>query len=400
VRPTANVGTGGGVLKTLRTHRWLFFALGIVVLAVIVAAVAHASQGSEQPATVTRGRNRRWLGVAAFGVALLAGALVAGAYAYDASQSHVISRGVRVGYVAVGGLTPAEARRKLTRVYRKLGQPVIVRSGSQRFRLAPRHAGLVVHLDEAVSRALARSRRGWFLARTFRDITGLDARRDVTLRVTFSRIAVSGFAARVERAVERPPRAAKVIPRAGGLFVASARHGLEVDRARLRRAIERALRDAAVARHIRVPARRISPKVTVADLSHRVPAYITVDRSRFQLRLYERLKLARMYRVSVGQIGYETPSGLYRIQNKAVNPTWSVPHSAWTGSLAGAVIPPGPSNPLKARWLGIYGGAGIHGTDQAWSLGSPASHGCIRMAIPDVIDLYDRVEVGTPIYIG
>ena len=50
--------------------------------------------------------------------------------------------------------------------------------------------------------------------------------------------------------------------------------------------------------------------------------------------------------------------------------------------------------------MGIFDGAGIHGTDETYSLGTAASHGCVRMAIPDVIDLYDRVEVGTPIYIG
>ena len=50
--------------------------------------------------------------------------------------------------------------------------------------------------------------------------------------------------------------------------------------------------------------------------------------------------------------------------------------------------------------MGIFNGAGIHGTDDTGSLGSAASHGCVRMAIPDVIDLYDRVDVGTPIYIG
>ena len=44
--------------------------------------------------------------------------------------------------------------------------------------------------------------------------------------------------------------------------------------------------------------------------------------------------------------------------------------------------------------------AGIHGTTDTASLGSAASHGCVRMSIPDVIDLYDRVDVGTPIYIG
>jgi lipoprotein-anchoring transpeptidase ErfK/SrfK len=53
-----------------------------------------------------------------------------------------------------------------------------------------------------------------------------------------------------------------------------------------------------------------------------------------------------------------------------------------------ATIPPGPQDPLKARWMGFNGGAGIHGTDDIGSLGSAASHGCIRMAIPDVVALY------------
>ena len=65
------------------------------------------------------------------------------------------------------------------------------------------------------------------------------------------------------------------------------------------------------------------------------------------------------------------------------------------------MVPGGvPDNPLKARWMGIYDGAGIHGTDQVGSLGSAASHGCVRMAIPDVIELYDQVPVGAPVYIA
>ena len=59
-----------------------------------------------------------------------------------------------------------------------------------------------------------------------------------------------------------------------------------------------------------------------------------------------------------------------------------------------------PENPAEERWLGIYDGAGIHGTDDVASLGTAASHGCVRMSIPDVIKLYDQVPVGTPIYIG
>jgi lipoprotein-anchoring transpeptidase ErfK/SrfK len=149
-----------------------------------------------------------------------------------------------------------------------------------------------------------------------------------------------------------------------------------------------------------VPVRRTPPHLTTADLRRRYPAFITVDRANFTLRVYEHLKLVRSYPIAVGQIGLETPAGLYHVQNKVVDPSWSVPNSAWAGSLAGAVIPPGPGNPLQARWLGIYNGAGIHGTADTWSLGSAASHGCIRMAVPDVIDLYDRVQVGTPVYIG
>ena len=48
------------------------------------------------------------------------------------------------------------------------------------------------------------------------------------------------------------------------------------------------------------------------------------------------------------------------------------------------MIPPGPDDPIKARWMGFYNGAGIHGTDEVASLGTAASHGCVRMSIPDV----------------
>ena len=119
------------------------------------------------------------------------------------------------------------------------------------------------------------------------------------------------------------------------------------------------------------------------------------DRANFKLRFYKHLELVKEYTVAVGAVGFDTPAGLYHIQNKAVDPAWSVPNSDWAGDLAGTVVPGGvPENPLKARWMGIYDGAGIHGTDQTYSLGSAASHGCIRMAIPDVIELYDQVDVG------
>ena len=113
------------------------------------------------------------------------------------------------------------------------------------------------------------------------------------------------------------------------------------------------------------------------------------------------MKLKRSYTIAVGMAGLETPAGLYDIANKGVNVPWSVPNSDWAGDLAGKVIPAGsPENPIKARWLGIADGVGIHGTDDAGSLGTAASHGCIRMAIPEVIELYDKIPPGTPIFVS
>ena len=74
--------------------------------------------------------------------------------------------------------------------------------------------------------------------------------------------------------------------------------------------------------------------------------------------------------------------------------------SDWAGELAGRTIPPGdPDNPLKARWMGLFDGQGIHGTEQISSLGARASHGCIRMSIKDVKQLYGQVKEGTPVFV-
>ena len=97
---------------------------------------------------------------------------------------------------------------------------------------------------------------------------------------------------------------------------------------------------------------------------------------------------------------YPTPSGRFSSTSKQVNPTWSVPNSPWAGELQGTTVAGGSAaNPLKARWMGIANGVGIHGTAQEYSIGSRASHGCIRMRVADVIDLFRRVPVGTPVLI-
>jgi lipoprotein-anchoring transpeptidase ErfK/SrfK len=104
--------------------------------------------------------------------------------------------------------------------------------------------------------------------------------------------------------------------------------------------------------------------------------------------------------VAVGMPAYPTPTGLFAIQTKQVNPTWTAPDSPWAGEMAGQSVAGGAvDNPLKARWMGVDGSVGIHGTGQPWTIGTRASHGCIRMSVPDVIDLFRRVSIGTPVLI-
>jgi lipoprotein-anchoring transpeptidase ErfK/SrfK len=127
---------------------------------------------------------------------------------------------------------------------------------------------------------------------------------------------------------------------------------------------------------------------------------ITIDKAHFKLRLFKGLKFRKSYGVAVGQPAYPTPAGRFAIQDKQVNPVWSVPNSPWAGELQGTTVDGGSAaNPLKARWMGIANGVGIHGTGEDYSIGTAASHGCIRMHVPDVIDLFKRVPVGTPVLI-
>jgi lipoprotein-anchoring transpeptidase ErfK/SrfK len=103
----------------------------------------------------------------------------------------------------------------------------------------------------------------------------------------------------------------------------------------------------------------------------------------------------------VGEPRYPTPVGRFTVQSMQKDPTWNVPDSDWAGDMAGKTIPGGdPRNPLVARWIGYNGSVGFHGTASTGTLGSAASHGCVRMAIPDVEQLYDLVPLHTPIYVG
>jgi lipoprotein-anchoring transpeptidase ErfK/SrfK len=199
----------------------------------------------------------------------------------------------------------------------------------------------------------------------------------------------------------RAPRPARLRMTLRHMLVRESEGGFKLNRRAVARKVDRALAGLDERRlHQRML--KVRPKRTTRELRNAHPVVVTVDRDGYRLRVFRRLRIWKRYGIAVGMAGRDTPRGLYRVTNKAVNPAWTKPHSDWVApEERGEVVPGGhPENPLKARWLGIVDGVGIHGTAEEWSIGTRASHGCIRMRVADVIDLYPRVPVGTPVLIG
>jgi len=326
---------------------------------------------------------------------------VAVGYAYDTSAKDKIADGVTIGGVDVGGMNEAEAKRAVARqLLGPLRHSLRVGYDGESWTLSGKSLRVHADLDQAIEEAVADSRDGGFPGRLVRYVTGGSVDKQIAADVTYSEPAINRFVREVARQVDREPQDASVEPTADSLEVVAAKNGRKLRDNLLTRELKAAVLNANADHTIAARTHYTEPDVSTEEVATAYPSYLTLDRASFTLRLWKDLKLAKTYTVAVGQEGLETPEGLYHIEEKEENPTWHVPESDWAGSLAGQDIPPGPSNPIKARWMAIYEGAGIHGTEEVESLGSAASHGCVRMAIPDVEELYDQVEVGTPIYIG
>lgn len=124
----------------------------------------------------------------------------------------------------------------------------------------------------------------------------------------------------------------------------------------------------------------------------RKPLSLLVDLSDRRVYVYKFGQPMVSYPVAIGQSGWETPVGSFRITTMEKDPFWQHP-------ITGELLPPGPKNPLGSRWIGFWSGpefdVGFHGTYRTDSVGLAASHGCLRMFEEDVRALYETVQVGT-----
>jgi lipoprotein-anchoring transpeptidase ErfK/SrfK len=159
--------------------------------------------------------------------------------------------------------------------------------------------------------------------------------------------------------------------------------------------------DAATAKAVRGMQKRLRETPTSLAAPNVVAALtgrIVVDQTKLKLYFYLYGKLKFVFPVATGQPAWPTPDGVFHIVVMSKDPTWIPPDSPWAKGLE--PVPAGPGNPLGTRWMGTSApGVGIHGCPEDWSIGSHASHGCVRMHIRDAETLYNYVKVGMPVII-
>ena len=297
----------------------------------------------------------------------------------------IVEQHVRLAGVDVGGLTALQVRETIASVIRDEARaPITLRYHGRRFALKPHATGQELRVKPTVWRVMH-----------------APADSDLLPVIRFRHAPVRDFLARVGDAVAVAPVDAAVHIHLTYISHSYAHAGRRLAVKQVGHQILRMLADPSRDRSRRARTIKVAPAVDIRRLRRLYPAIITVQKSTFTLRLFRHLHYARSYSVAVGQPAYPTPEGLFAIQSKQVNPTWTAPNSPWAGELAGQSFDSSdPGNPLKARWMGVTGSVGIHGTGEDSSIGTAASHGCIRMHAWDVIDLFDRVSIGTPVLIG
>jgi lipoprotein-anchoring transpeptidase ErfK/SrfK len=329
------------------------------------------------------GTRRPWLRAGAPLVLVLVGlvAAVAVARAEDPLEGNamgngerVIADGVTVAGVPVGGYT---ARQAASATEDAFAEPLVLTTDRRTIRLvAPQKLGAHALVADAVAGAL-RAKPG----------------ENVELAVDVDHARLQRYIGSLNKHYAQPARDAKVVLAKLRPVVKAGEKGLSVRQRALFSELDTAL-TAGDRTPVRIPFKHSKPTVTVSSFK----SVIVIERSSNRLVVWDGKHRWGTFGVATGQAIYPTPLGQFEIVTKQENPWWYPPDSPWAAGLT--PVPPGPGNPLGTRWMGLSApGVGIHGTPDAASIGYSASHGCIRMRIPDAETVFAHVSVGTPVFI-
>lgn len=296
------------------------------------------------------------------------------ALAPSAGPERTIARGVKVAGVNMAGLDSEQARQQIVA---RFSAPLRFRMGDRRWSVPTSRLGLSISAGEAVSQA-------------FRAQSG----DNVDVQVETDRSQIRSYVLALEERFARPAKNAKLLGLVHGRpAITGSKWGRAVRRGTMTRAIARTLQ-----RRIRPRLPLLMKPVKPTISRAKFGPVVVIHRSANRLELFNGRRRVRTFRVATGQAQYPTPTGLWHIVDMQRNPWWRPPDSDWAEGLK--PIPPGPGNPLGTRWMGLTApGVGIHGTPDAASIGYSASHGCIRMFIPDATWLFDHVRIGTSVLI-
>lgn len=335
--------------------------------------------------------------------ALLTATAVA-ALVYDKINDDRIAKGVHVGAVDIGGLTVDAARVQLEQgLPSSFERPLKLHYGSQVFTLQPATMKLELGIEASLAQALRRSRQRPFLTRVWTGINGSELTLTIPPQPTYSQAALARYVQHLSHRLDRPAVDASVAYSLQGPTRVPGHAGRRIHQASLQRAIAAQILRPGPATPIDIASSPVQPQLTTSELAQRYPHVIVIDRSNFQLSLYEDLEPAphAIYKIAIGREGHETPTGLFHIQSKVRDPVWHVPQSRWAGKLAGKTFSAkDPRNPLVGYWMSINGPVGIHGVKYGQGIGRAESHACIRMQKDDVVELAQQVTLGTPVFIG
>ncbi len=290
-----------------------------------------------------------------------------------AAPAGLIPAGVRVAGVRVGGLTPAQA---VAAVQAAFARPLSIVVDRSALTVAPQNFASA-YIATAVARARISD-------------PGTNARLVVAVRGA----PLRAWAGTVAHRFLRSALDAELTFRNGLPRVTKDHPGRALDVQNLTARVAAALQ-ANSRLPVRVHTRPVRPAVSASSFG----SVIVINRSLNRLTLYHGARFVRSFPVATGQAIYPTPRGTFHIVVKWKNPWWYPPvNDSWARGLK--PVPPGPSNPLGTRWMGLSApGVGIHGTDEPSSIGYSASHGCIRMQVPDAEWLFEHVDLGTTVHI-
>ena len=330
--------------------------------------------------------------VLALGMLLAGGAAFAG-YQYAEKYEGRILPGSTIAGVDVGGMTGDQAVLAVKEaISPQLTRSIDVTWKERTWSVTPKELGARSNARGAVNAALAASREKSFLDKVRMRLLGDDLGFQRDIAITYPRQGAQGFVEGIAAGFDKEAVDSAIDYSTGWVEFTEARAGRKVKIKPTRSALLGALQSGDDSLDLEV--KSIEPAITDGDYDQ----VLLVRIGENKLYLYEDGEIVRQWDVATGEPAYPTPTGLYEVTLKRYMPTWVNPSPDTWGKDLPLEIPPGPGNPLGLRAINWDAPAiRFHGTQAIYSLGYNASHGCVRMANEDVIELYDMIEVGTPI---